>query len=100
FLFSLIGIPLTAGFAGKFLLFFGAMALPSEGGNAPLFRVLAFLAVVNAAIGAWYYLRIAAVMYLRTSVRPVERRWSLPGLATLWVCAAVTLGLGINPGAR
>ena len=24
FLFSLIGMPLTAGFAGKFLLFFGA----------------------------------------------------------------------------
>ena len=29
FLLSLIGIPLTAGFAGKFLLFFGAMAVPS-----------------------------------------------------------------------
>ena len=29
FLFSLIGIPLTAGFTGKLLLFFGAMAVPS-----------------------------------------------------------------------
>ena len=29
FLFSLIGIPLTAGFAGKFLIFFGAMAVPA-----------------------------------------------------------------------
>ncbi|MFN2604579.1 MAG: proton-conducting transporter membrane subunit [Gemmatimonadaceae bacterium] len=30
FLFSLIGLPLTAGFAGKYFLFFGALAAPRE----------------------------------------------------------------------
>jgi NADH-quinone oxidoreductase subunit N len=97
FLFSLIGIPLTAGFAGKLLLFFGAMAVKSPD-HALLFRALALLGVINAAIGAWYYLRIVAVMYLRTTVRPIERRRAWPGLATLWLCGLLTVGLGFNPG--
>jgi NADH-quinone oxidoreductase subunit N len=100
FLFSLIGIPLTAGFTGKFLIFFGAMGVPSHAGDhATLFRVLALLGVINAAIGAWYYLRIVAVMYLRTALRPLENRRTWPGLATLWLCALLTLGLSFPPGA-
>jgi NADH-quinone oxidoreductase subunit N len=96
FLFSLIGIPLTAGFAGKFLLFMGAMAVPS-GEHAFLFRLLGLIGVINAAIGAWFYLRILAVMYLRTPLRPLEPERSRAGLATLWICAALTLGAGIYP---
>jgi NADH-quinone oxidoreductase subunit N len=98
FLFSLIGIPFTAGFAGKFMLFFGAMAVQSSE-HAMLYRVLALLGVLNAAIGAWYYLRIIAVMYLRTTVRPIEKKRTWPGLATLWICAVVTVGAGFHPGA-
>ncbi len=99
FLFSLIGIPFTAGFAGKFMLFFGALAVGSAR-HATLFRVLALLGVINAAIGAWYYLRIVGVMYLRTTVRPIEKKPAWAGLATLWLCGILTLGLGFNPGAR
>jgi NADH-quinone oxidoreductase subunit N len=104
FLFSLIGIPLTAGFTGKLFIFFGAMGVPSEAVNpasaqeAALFRVLAVLGVVNAAIGAWYYLRIIAVMYLRPTLRPAVRRWTWPGLTTIGVCAVLTVGLSIPPG--
>jgi NADH-quinone oxidoreductase subunit N len=97
FLFSLIGIPLTAGFTGKFMLFFGAMAVGSPE-HASLFRILAFLGVLNAAIGAWYYLKIVAYMYLRTSVKPLEKRRAWPGLTALWICALLTVGLGFNPG--
>src|SRR4029077_6087537 len=39
FLFSLIGIPLTAGFTGKLLVFLGAMAVPTAE-HAQLFRIL------------------------------------------------------------
>jgi NADH-quinone oxidoreductase subunit N len=95
FLFSLIGIPLTGGFVGKLLLFLGAMAV--EGDNARLFRWLAFLGVLNAAVGAWYYLRILSKIYLHTSIKPVARPRPGPGLAALWVCALVTLLLGIYP---
>ena len=99
FLFSLIGIPLTAGFTGKLMVFFGAMAVPSAA-HTGLFRTLALIGVVNAAIGAWYYLRIIAVMYLRTPVRPLEKRGAWPALATLWICGVLTLGLSIPPGAQ
>ena len=102
FLFSLIGIPLTAGFTGKFLLFFGAMAVPRAGrsgdaGTGRLFRVLALLGVLNAAIGGWYYLRIVAVMYLRNPVRPVETRRRPATLAAVAVCAVLTIALGVPP---
>lgn len=92
FLFSLMGMPLTAGFVGKALLFLGALRV-----GAPLFLWLAVVAAINAAIGAWYYLRIVARMYLHTSIRPLEQTTAWPGLATLWICAALTLALGIYP---
>jgi NADH-quinone oxidoreductase subunit N len=109
FLFSLIGIPLTAGFTGKLLIFFGAMGVPanvhaeffpaaSEGQHALLFRVLAVIGVLNAAVGAWYYLRIIAVMYLRTALKPLPRRWAWPGLTTIGLCAILTVGLSFPPG--
>jgi NADH-quinone oxidoreductase subunit N len=99
FLFSLIGIPLTAGFTGKLMVFFGAMSVPSQA-HAGLFTVLALIGVVNAAIGAWYYLRIIAVMYLRTPVRPLEKRGGWAGLATLWICGVLTLALSVPPAAQ
>jgi NADH-quinone oxidoreductase subunit N len=96
FLFSLIGLPLTAGFIGKMLLFLGALSVPI-GESAWLFRGLAVIGALNAAAGAWYYLRIVAVMYLRDPVRAPEPKRAWPGLAALWLCAAVTLGLGVWP---
>jgi NADH-quinone oxidoreductase subunit N len=100
FLFSLIGMPATAGFAGKFFLFFGALSVPPDSAgeeHAQLFRWLALIGAVNAAIGAWYYLRIVAAMYLRTPIRPLDKPHALPGLAAMWICAAVTLVLGVYP---
>ncbi|HYT88573.1 MAG TPA: NADH-quinone oxidoreductase subunit N, partial [Gemmataceae bacterium] len=99
FLFSLIGIPLTAGFTGKFLVFFGAMAVEGES-YATLFRTLAVLGAINAAIGAWYYLRIINVMYLRNPVKPPEPRRAWPVLVALWLCALLTLGLSVGPGVQ
>lgn len=103
FLFSLIGIPATGGFAGKFLLFWGAMSVPGVPGapdtleQAKLFRILALIGVINAAIGAWYYLRIVAVMYLRTPLRPAEGRGRPAALTAILVCAVLTIALGVPP---
>jgi NADH-quinone oxidoreductase subunit N len=94
FLFSLIGIPLTGGFAGKLLLFLGAMSIKEP---PLLYRGLALIGVINAAIGAWYYLRIAAVMYLRSPIKPLERSRLRPALLALWICAAVTVVTGVYP---
>jgi NADH-quinone oxidoreductase subunit N len=108
FLFSLIGIPLTAGFMGKFLLFAGALDVPANPDIAAsveqrkLFITLAVVAAINAAIGGWYYLRIAAVMYLREPPPfadsigdKSERSW--PVLVAVWLCALLTLGIGVYP---
>jgi NADH-quinone oxidoreductase subunit N len=106
FLLSLIGIPLTAGFWGKFWLFLGAMQVPSKLSPTSfaalmeqyqLFNILVLIAVVNAAIGGWYYLRVIAYMYLRESARGPAVQQPRPVLATVWVCAAVTLFAGVYP---
>jgi NADH-quinone oxidoreductase subunit N len=104
FLFSLIGMPLTAGFLGKLLLFLGAVSVPDMPDAQPpdqshrLFVWLTVIAAVNAAIGGWYYLRLIAVMYLRDSLRPVEKPRASPVLVAMWLCAVVTLGVGVYPG--
>jgi NADH-quinone oxidoreductase subunit N len=97
FLFSLIGIPLTAGFMGKLMLFFGAVAAPGGEDHPWWFKILAFIGVLNAAIGAWYYLRVLAVMYLRAPIKPLDQGRSWPGLAAVWICAALTLAFGLYP---
>ncbi len=96
FLFSLIGIPFTAGFFGKFMVFFSAIAVSSSA-YAGFFRGLALIGMVNAGIGGWYYLRIITAMYLRTSIRPVEPRKSIPGFITILVCAILTVAVSIPP---
>src|SRR5207244_2394437 len=78
FLISLIGIPLTAGFVGKLLLFVGAFDAPSDTpAMRHLYQILAAVAAVNAAVAAYYYLRVVGVMYLRSPIRPKadSRAW-------------------------
>lgn len=62
FLFSLIGLPPTAGFMGKFHLLMGVIDV----GEGPYY-VLAVAAVVNTAISAYYYMKIAKTMYFETA---------------------------------
>jgi NADH-quinone oxidoreductase subunit N len=98
FMFSLIGLPLTAGFVGKLLLFIGAFTAP---GDTPsmrnLYQVLAVVAAVNAAIGAYYYLRVVGVMYLRTPLRPLVGTRALPTFLASVALAVATLFFGIYP---
>jgi NADH-quinone oxidoreductase subunit N len=99
FLFSLIGLPLTAGFAGKLQLFWGALDVwQRTGDDGRLYLVLAVVGALNAAIGAYYYLRIISVMYLRGSVQPLPQPRSWPALVMLWVCAIITIWLGVSGG--
>ena len=100
FLFSLIGLPLTAGFVAKLMLFLGAFTAPS--GTATmgnLYQIMAVVAAVNAAIGAYYYLRVIAVMYLRTPLRPLAGSRAVPTLIASIVLAGSTLFFGIYPTA-
>jgi NADH-quinone oxidoreductase subunit N len=57
FLLSLLGMPLTAGFIGKVMVFRAAL---DQG-----YYVLVVIGVLNTAISAYYYLRLIIVMFFR-----------------------------------
>jgi NADH-quinone oxidoreductase subunit N len=95
FLFSLIGMPLTAGFVGKLWLFVGAFTAPDDTPTMRnLYQVMAVVAAVNAAIGAYYYLRVIGVMYLRTPLRPIVSSRAIPTFVAMVALAGATLLYG------
>jgi len=90
FLLSLIGIPMTGGFFAKFYVFSAAL-------RANLVW-LTLIGVVNSAIGAYYYLRIIVVMYMRESRKEVPVTPVPLGLGlALALSVLATLYLGILP---
>lgn len=93
-LFSLTGLPPTAGFLGKLNLFFAAW---SEG--TPLGQGLAIVLALNAAIAAWYYLRLVSVMYLQPAAQPQAgpAAWQVPTWLAGGLCAATTVLLFVAP---
>jgi NADH-quinone oxidoreductase subunit N len=93
FLLSLTGLPPTAGFLGKFNLF---VALWSNGTTTSYW--LSIFMVINAAIAAWYYLRLIGVMYLQpAAVTNLPPRKNLAAWVAGSLCAVATLGLFLAP---
>jgi NADH-quinone oxidoreductase subunit N len=90
FLVSLTGIPITAGFVGKFYLFNAAVSSGWVG--------LALVGVLMSVVSAYYYLRVVVAMYMRDPVG--EDTWAPVAPAArlaLGISVAVTLVLGIYP---
>ena len=96
FMFSLTGIPILAGFWGKFQIFGSALFVDS-GGLRPWFIALAVLGVLNAAVSAAYYLRIVAVMYFRSPLGKPRAEGGAGALLAAALCCMLTLGLGLYP---
>lgn len=90
FLLSLLGIPVTAGFFGKFYIFKAALASH--------LIWLAILLGVNSVIAAYYYLRIIIVMYMRESKEEISIM-PFPGAVStvLALCAIATVWFGLFP---
>ncbi|HTB14924.1 MAG TPA: NADH-quinone oxidoreductase subunit N [Bryobacteraceae bacterium] len=91
FLLSLIGVPLTGGFFGKFYIFKSAL-------DSKLIW-LTILGLLNSAVAAYYYLYILVVMYMK---EPGESAENLPPVGfglrvTVYASAIGTLFLGIFP---
>lgn len=89
FLLSLAGFPPTAGFFGKFLIFVAAVKL----GNVSL----ALWGIATSAVSAFYYLRVALLMYQKPEGgRTYEwARTSFSGAGVLALSGIGTLVLGI-----
>lgn len=90
FLLSLIGIPITGGFFAKFYIFSAAL-------RANLIW-LTIIGLINSAVGAYYYLRIMVVMYMRESRKEVPVTPIPFGLGlALTISVLATLYLGLLP---
>jgi NADH-quinone oxidoreductase subunit N len=96
-LLSLSGIPPLAGFWGKLEIFASAFAAGPED-NAGPFLLLAVIGVLNAAVGAYYYLRIVVNMYLRPARIQAQPRGGWPVALAVGTCATLSLLLGLFPG--
>jgi NADH-quinone oxidoreductase subunit N len=91
-LFSLAGIPLTAGFVGKFYV----VGAGAESSLWPLVVVLA----INSAIGLFYYLRIIAAFFEQAEGQSAEPAVpsSRIGNAVLACLLILLIWLGVYPG--
>src|SRR5690606_35177244 len=85
---SLAGIPLTVGFIGKFMMFAAALH------NYHI--TLVVLAVINAAIGIYYYFRVIVAMYFKPADRE-EVVWNLNYKVVLTIATIITICLGLYP---
>jgi NADH-quinone oxidoreductase subunit N len=93
-LFSLTGLPPTAGFLAKLNLFLVAWSDDTHIGHA-----LAIALAINAAISAYYYLRLVALMFLEPTGESIPEQRQLawaPCLAGV-VCAVATIALFVTP---
>lgn len=91
FMLSLLGMPLTAGFMGKIMVFGSAIDQK--------YYVLVVIGVLNTAVSAYYYLRLIIVMFFGERTMA----WSAPKVpASVALALVITvlgvLYLGIFPG--
>lgn len=94
FLFSLAGIPPTAGFMGKFYIFSAAIKQGYIG--------LAIIGVVNSVVSVYYYLRITVAMYMKASdisdeQSPLRLNFSPACILAILISAYGVLRLGLFP---
>ena len=89
FMFSLTGLPPTAGFIGKFYLF----AALIEGGTQ--FYWLAFVGVFNSVISLYYYMRVVKVMYFDGEPQKTLTNPIFPVTLILTVLAGLIIIFGI-----
>ena len=92
FLLSFLGLPITAGFFGKLYIFKAAV-------KSNLIW-LAILMAVNSVLGAYYYLKVIIVMYMREykGTQPADSSGlSATAAMVVTVAALITLYLGLAP---
>lgn len=94
-IFSLIGMPLTAGFVGKFYVF--STLLRSQLLDQAWIVTLLTIALINAAVAVGYYLRIISACYLDSGAAPVRIQSPLAPVLGIVLAAVLTILLGIAP---
>ena len=85
---SLAGIPLTAGFIGKYLMFLNVMQNYQT--------VLVVIAILNALIGFYYYFKVIIAMYFKEGPE-IQLATPFQYKLVLVLAVIITLFLGIYP---
>ena len=89
FALSFIGVPPTAGFIGKLLIFGAAI----EG----QFYYLAVIGVLNSVISLYYYFKVATVMFMEEAPDAMTLSFSMPMKVGLLALSVGTLLIGLYP---
>jgi len=90
FMVSLAGIPPTAGFLGKYLVFLHAI----EHGRL----ALALVGILASLVGVAYYLRVVYMLYMKPEIAPpVSVKLDFGGMLAVVAAAAATVYIGIVP---
>ncbi len=90
FMFSLAGIPPTAGFVGKFTIFSAAI-------NAG-YIWLVVIGVITSAASVFYYFRVVMKMYMEVpETQPAKLQFSPATLLALGIALAGVLYIGVFP---
>jgi NADH-quinone oxidoreductase subunit N len=87
---ALAGIPPTAGFVGKFFIFYAAI----RGNEIPL----AIFGILTAAVSVYFYLRVVVNLYMHPAgAQPGPHQATPPEAIVLAVAGAAILILGVWP---
>ena len=86
---ALAGVPPTAGFIGKFFIFYAAI----RGGQS----TLAIIGIVSAAVSAYFYLKVVVHLYMHRSAAAAPRP-TTPAESAALCCASIAIVvIGIFP---
>lgn len=86
---SLAGIPITGGFFGKFFILFGTL-------QSQMYWLAAVM-IITSVVSYYYYFSIVRQMFMRTALQATELVRSTPLVATLWICAILSVVIGLWP---
>ena len=86
---SLAGVPFTAGFFGKFLIFYGAVDKHQT--------ALVVVGIITVACGFYYYLKVVRAMYWQPTINTDHIPVSILSRAVMVALIIATIGLGIYP---
>jgi NADH-quinone oxidoreductase subunit N len=86
---SLAGIPLSGGFFGKLYIILGTMQTQQYW--------LGALMIATSVVSFYYYFSIVRQMFMRSDYEPAPIKVSVPLGITVWLCALISVGLGVVP---
>jgi NADH-quinone oxidoreductase subunit N len=87
---SLAGIPVTAGFFGKYFVFTNMIGTP--------YKWLLILAVLTSGVGVYYYMKVIIAMYFKNADQDSAVDIKMPVKLTIIAAGIVTLFVGVVPG--